>query len=72
MLTAVLKDLGVDVDPSKESIQSRPPFDCEGVDVLAGTILTGVSTWLRKLDVADRPLQLWYDAFLAVVKLLRK
>jgi hypothetical protein len=52
--------------------ESEPPFDYQGVDFLATTILTGLSNWLDKLNREDWPLQPWFECCCEFVQLLRK
>ncbi|KAF7370247.1 High osmolarity signaling protein SHO1 [Mycena sanguinolenta] len=71
-LVKVFKDIGVDIlalGPIEESV---PPFDYEGVDLLATNILTGVLCWFNKLNQNDWAKQPWYETFKEVVQLLRK
>ncbi|KAF7345866.1 hypothetical protein MVEN_01608500 [Mycena venus] len=58
----VLKDIGVDVLALGPIDRQGAPIDCDGVDLLAVIILTGVSIWLSKLDQKDWALQTWPQA----------
>jgi hypothetical protein len=49
-MSQVLKDIGVDILALGPAEQLEPPFDYDGIDFLATTILTGLSSWLFKLD----------------------
>jgi hypothetical protein len=68
----VLKDIGVDILALGPANESEPPFDYEGVDFLATTILTRLSNWLRKFDLEDWPIQHWFDSFREFLQLLRR
>ncbi|KAJ6563697.1 hypothetical protein DFH09DRAFT_1278913 [Mycena vulgaris] len=72
MMVQILQDLRVDIDLLKDSTEPEAPFDYEGVDLLADTILTGISEWLKEVDAAKWAHQLWYGRFLDVVRLLRR
>jgi hypothetical protein len=72
LITQVLKDIGVDILALGPANQSEPPFDYDGVDFLATTILTGLSSWLRELDLEDWPIQHWFDGFRGFLQLLRR
>ncbi|KAJ7464401.1 caspase domain-containing protein [Mycena latifolia] len=68
-MVQVLQDLGVDFN---ESECGNSLVDNEGVDLLADTILAGISSWLMKIDIVDQRRQLWYEDFLEVVQLIRR
>ncbi|KAJ7824716.1 kinase-like domain-containing protein [Mycena olivaceomarginata] len=52
-MVQVLKDIGVDVIPSAESMEPESPFDYEGVDLLADKVLAGIiSTASSKLSAS--------------------
>ncbi|KAJ7804916.1 hypothetical protein B0H14DRAFT_3773251 [Mycena olivaceomarginata] len=58
-MVQVLKDIGVDI-PSLGPIEaSEAPFDYNGVDFLATTLLNGLSNWFGKLDQKDWAMQPW-------------
>jgi hypothetical protein len=65
-----LKDIGVDILALGPIDESEPPFDYEGVDLLATTILTGVSDWFKKLIKEDWSVKPWYDSFMQFLQLL--
>ncbi|KAJ7813486.1 hypothetical protein B0H13DRAFT_2466782 [Mycena leptocephala] len=71
-MVGVLQDLRVDIDQLEDTTEPEAPSDYEGVDLLADTILTGISDWLRNMDAAKWRHQLWYGKFLDVVGLLRR
>ncbi|KAJ7140143.1 hypothetical protein C8R46DRAFT_1136055 [Mycena filopes] len=66
-----LKDIGVDVLQLGCLDEVDPPFDYDGLDFLAATMLVGISGWFEKLDEQGRPLQPWYDSLRQVLQLLR-
>ncbi|KAF7355858.1 hypothetical protein MVEN_00914400 [Mycena venus] len=69
----VLKDIGVDtyaLGPITE--QPDVPFDYEGVDFLAITVLSGIPNWLANRDQDDWANQPWYKAFHKFIQLLRQ
>jgi hypothetical protein len=71
-MNRVLKDIGVDILALGPAEESEPPFDYQGVDFLATTILTGLSNWLVKLAPEDWPIQPWFDGFREFLQLLRR
>jgi hypothetical protein len=71
-MTQVLKDIGVDILALGPANKSEPPFDYDGVDFLAMTILTGLSNWLQKLDLEHWSIQHWFDSFCEFLQLLRR
>jgi hypothetical protein len=46
LMSRVLKDIGVDILALGPAMESEPPFDYEGVDCLATTVLAGLFSWL--------------------------
>jgi hypothetical protein len=71
-MSQVLKDIGVDILALGPAEESERPFDYDGVDFLATTILTGLLSWSVKLDHEDWPLQLWFECCREFVQLLRR
>jgi hypothetical protein len=71
-MSRVLKDIGVDILTLGPTEESEPTFDYDGVDFLATTVLTGLLSWLSKLDREDWPWQPWFDGFCEFVQLLRR
>jgi hypothetical protein len=71
-MSQVLKDIGVDILALGPAEESEPPFDYEGVDLLATTMLTGLLSWLGKLDCNDWPFQPWFEHCHEFVQLLRR
>ncbi|KAF8218326.1 hypothetical protein K438DRAFT_1796675 [Mycena galopus ATCC 62051] len=71
-LIRVLKDIGVDVLVLGPIDKSEPIFNYEGVDLLASTLLTGISSWFGGLSEEDWILQPWFDSCGDVVRLLRR
>ncbi|KAF7351987.1 hypothetical protein MVEN_01160900 [Mycena venus] len=71
-MVRILKDIGVDIFPSDESLRSESSFDYEGVDFLADTILVGMSNWFKKIDATNWVGQSWYASFREVVQILRR
>jgi hypothetical protein len=71
-MTRVLKDIGVDIPVLGPANESEPPFDYDGVDFLAMTILIGLSNWLQKLDHVNWPIQHWFDSFREFLQLVRR
>jgi hypothetical protein len=71
-MVRVLKDIGVDI-PSLGPIEaSEAPLDYDGMDLLATTLLNGLSNWFSKLDRGDWAVQPWYKSFTQVLWLLRE
>lgn len=68
----VLKDIGVDVLALGPVDESEPIVDYEGVDLLASTLLTGISRWFGVLSGEDWISQPWFDSCGHVVRLLRR
>ncbi|KAJ7140135.1 hypothetical protein C8R46DRAFT_1135968, partial [Mycena filopes] len=66
-----LKDVGVDILQLGSLDETDPPFDYDGLDSLAATILVGLSSWFEKLDEKERPLQPWYNSLREILGLLR-
>ncbi|KAJ7922404.1 hypothetical protein B0H13DRAFT_2410280 [Mycena leptocephala] len=71
-MVGVLQDLRVDIDQLEDISEPEAPSDYEGADLLADTILNGISGWLKNMDSAKWRHQLWYGKFLDVVGLLRQ
>jgi hypothetical protein len=71
-MSRVLKDIGVDIPALGPAEELGPPFDYDGVDFLATTILSGLLGWLGKLDREDWPLQPWFDGFHGFFRLLQR
>ncbi|KAJ7824288.1 hypothetical protein B0H14DRAFT_1302083 [Mycena olivaceomarginata] len=69
-MVCVLKDIGVDI-PSLGLIEEAP-VDYDGVDLLATTLLGGLSNWFGELDHKDWADQPWYGSFAQVLQLLRE
>ena len=70
LMSQVLRDIGVDILALGPAEESEPPFDYDGVDFLATTILTGLLSWLGKLDREDWALQSWFEYCCEFVQLL--
>jgi hypothetical protein len=70
-MVRVLKDLGVDILALGLIDELEPPFDYDGVDLVASRILGGLFDWFRKLDQEDWPVQPWYESFTEFLHLLR-
>ncbi|KAJ6497324.1 P-loop containing nucleoside triphosphate hydrolase protein [Mycena sanguinolenta] len=71
-LLQVLEDTSLDILPSEPLPTPESPFDYEGVDLLAETVLVGISSWCRVINAATWVLQPWYTVFREVVHLLRR
>jgi hypothetical protein len=71
-MVGALQDLLVDIDQLEDTTEPEALSDCEGIDLLADTILIGISSWLKNIDAAKWRHQLWYGKFLDVVGLLRQ
>jgi hypothetical protein len=71
-MSQVLKDIGVDILALGPAEESELPFDHDGVELLATAILTGLLSWLVKLDREDWPLQPWFECCREFVQLLRR
>jgi hypothetical protein len=71
-MVGVLQDLRVDIDQLEDTTEPEASSDHEGADLLADTILIGISGWLKSMDAAKWRHQLWYGKFLDVVGLLRQ
>jgi hypothetical protein len=72
-MVRILKDIGADIltlGPI-DIDESDPPFDYDGVDLLATAVLTGLLSWFRKLDEEHYALQPWYDGFRKFLHILR-
>jgi hypothetical protein len=72
-MVRILKDIGADI-LTLEPIdidESDPPFDYDGVDLLATAVLTGLLSWFSRLDEEHYALQLWYDEFRKFLHILR-
>ncbi|KAJ7798812.1 hypothetical protein B0H14DRAFT_2617604 [Mycena olivaceomarginata] len=67
-MVCVLKDIGVDI-PSLVLIE-EDPVDYDGVNLLATTLLSGLSSWFDRLDWEDWTRQPWYESFAQVLQLL--
>jgi hypothetical protein len=71
-MVRVLKDNGVDIRTLGPSIdEPDSPFDYDGLDFLATTVLIGMSTWFAKLPCEDWAVQPWYKSFREFLRLLR-
>ncbi|KAJ7160244.1 hypothetical protein C8R46DRAFT_1107494, partial [Mycena filopes] len=70
-LVQALKDIGVDVLQLGSLGEADRPFDYDGLDFLAATMLVELSSWFEKLNEQERPLQPWYDPLREVLRLLR-
>ncbi|KAJ7889233.1 hypothetical protein B0H13DRAFT_2532395 [Mycena leptocephala] len=60
-MVRILKDIGADIltlGPI-DIDESDPPFDYDGVDLLATAVLTGLLSWFSKLDEEYYALQPW-------------
>jgi hypothetical protein len=71
-MSRTLKDIGVDILALGPMEESEAPYDYEGVDFLATTILTGLSNWLAKLDREEWPQQPWFESLREFIQLLRR
>jgi hypothetical protein len=69
-MTRILKDVGADI-LTLGPIDTDPPFDYDGVDLLATAVLTGLSSWFSKLDEEHYTFQPWYDGFRRFLHILR-
>ncbi|KAJ7327431.1 hypothetical protein DFH08DRAFT_332008 [Mycena albidolilacea] len=69
-MVQVLKDIGVDI--SSLGLIEEDPVDYDGVDLLATTLLSGLSSWFDRLDREDWTRQPWYGSFTQVLQLLRE
>ncbi|KAJ7824284.1 hypothetical protein B0H14DRAFT_3145728 [Mycena olivaceomarginata] len=68
-MVQVLKDIGVDI--SSLGLIEEDPVDYDGVDLLATTLLSGLSSWFDRLDREDWTRQPWYGSFAQMLQLLR-
>ncbi|KAJ7824643.1 hypothetical protein B0H13DRAFT_2290937 [Mycena leptocephala] len=57
-MTRILNDVGADI-LTLGPIDINPPFDYDGVDLLATAVLTGLSSWFSKLDEEHYTFQPW-------------
>ncbi|KAF8206019.1 P-loop containing nucleoside triphosphate hydrolase protein [Mycena galopus ATCC 62051] len=71
-MVRVLEDIALDTLPSEPSPTPELPFDYEGLDLLAETMLVGISSWFRVIDATDWALQSWYPVFRQAVHLWRR
>ncbi|KAF8159027.1 hypothetical protein K438DRAFT_325664 [Mycena galopus ATCC 62051] len=55
-LIRVLRDIGADI-PALGPIESEKPFDYDGLDILAITLLRGISSWVAKIKQQDLSVQ---------------
>ncbi|KAF8159096.1 hypothetical protein K438DRAFT_1986022 [Mycena galopus ATCC 62051] len=69
-LIRVLKDIGADI-PALGPIESEKPFDYDGLEILAITLLRGISSWVAKIEQQDLSVQPWYENFAKFLQLLR-
>ncbi|KAF8182758.1 hypothetical protein K438DRAFT_1724776 [Mycena galopus ATCC 62051] len=67
----LLKDIGADNPVLGPITESEAPFDYAGVDILALTLLGGISGWFAKLEPEEWSLQPWVESFTGFLKLLR-
>ncbi|KAF8182779.1 hypothetical protein K438DRAFT_1152942 [Mycena galopus ATCC 62051] len=70
-LGQVLKDMGVDIPALGPTDELENPFDYNGVDRLATTLLDGISDWFTKIKQEDWAVQQWYESFAKLLQLLR-
>jgi hypothetical protein len=66
----VLKDIGVDI-LLEESSEPDPPFDYDGLDFLATTVLMGMEHWFSRLPCEEWTVQPWYEICCEFLRLLR-
>jgi hypothetical protein len=71
-MVRILQDISLDILPSEEPPAPESPFDYEGVDLLAETVLVGISSWFTVLESTNWALQPWYADFRDAVHLLRR
>jgi hypothetical protein len=72
-MVRILKDIGVDTStmgPITEELDL--PFDYDGVDYLATTVLSGISNWSADLPQDAWAQQPWYKGFHEFIQLLRQ
>ncbi|KAJ7104898.1 hypothetical protein C8R44DRAFT_746155 [Mycena epipterygia] len=69
--TLLLKDLGVDSEPSDES-SPGVVSDIEGVDILCEVLLARIQTWLPDGSSSANAGEAWYPSLYHVVQLLRQ
>lgn len=72
-MVRILKDIGVDtctLGPITEELDL--PFDYDGVDFLARTVLSGISNWSANLPQDAWAQQPWYKGFHEFIQLLRQ
>ncbi|KAJ7131607.1 hypothetical protein C8R46DRAFT_1201920 [Mycena filopes] len=70
-MVRALKDIGVDVLQLGFIDDDELPFDYDGLDFLAATILVALANWFKKVDDQERTNQLWYDPLRKLLQLLR-
>jgi hypothetical protein len=70
-MVRVLKDIGADILTLGPINESDPPFDYNGVDFFATTVLAGLSSWFAKCDKEHWVLQAWYTDFRTCLNILR-
>jgi hypothetical protein len=71
-MSRVLKDIGVDILALGPAEEAEPPFDYEGVDFLAMTIIAGLLNWLGKLNLENSPKQPWFECCREFLQLLQR
>ncbi|KAJ6488804.1 hypothetical protein C8R45DRAFT_247748 [Mycena sanguinolenta] len=71
-MVGLLRDI-IEVDVSRGDVgaESDPQFDYDGVDLLTGALLTGISGWFSNIDEKDRCKQSWHGSFAEFIQLLR-
>ncbi|KAF7344971.1 hypothetical protein MVEN_01659800 [Mycena venus] len=71
-MVRVLKDIGVDILALGPIDKSEPPFDYDGVDFLATTVLNGILSWFGRLKQKNWSFQPWYKGFVELLQLLQR
>jgi hypothetical protein len=67
----LIQDLGIEHEERNDSVLDNI-LDNEGIDFLVHAALEGINEWKRKCGSRYLVEQLWWDDFLALLKLLMK
>jgi hypothetical protein len=65
------KEIGLDADNQREE-EEKIFSDTEGIDLLAHSVLIGVRSWLKHIDVEEINFQCWFSDLQALLDLLVK
>ncbi|KAJ7319285.1 hypothetical protein DFH08DRAFT_390226 [Mycena albidolilacea] len=71
-MVRILEDIGVDILELGPIAEWQTPFDYDGVDSLAITLLNGFAIWFSKLEPDIWAIQPWYESFRKFLQILRR